>query len=64
MSTLSGAPAGGVAALPAAARTRSPSAPGPGAAPAATVVLGLTADQVVRIFERVLLTWRPAYTGA
>jgi sulfonate transport system permease protein len=27
-------------------------------------VLGLTADQVVRIFERVLLTWRPAYTGA
>jgi sulfonate transport system permease protein len=26
-------------------------------------VLGLAADQVVRILERVLLTWRPAYSG-
>lgn len=27
-------------------------------------VLGLAADQVVRTFERVLLTRRPAYSGA
>lgn len=27
-------------------------------------VLGLAADQVVRILERVLLTWRPAFTGS
>jgi sulfonate transport system permease protein len=26
-------------------------------------VLGLAADQVVRILERVLLTWRPANSG-
>jgi sulfonate transport system permease protein len=26
--------------------------------------LGLLADQVVRVLERVLLTWRPAFGGA
>jgi sulfonate transport system permease protein len=27
-------------------------------------ILGLAADQIVRVFERVLLTWRPNYTGS
>jgi sulfonate transport system permease protein len=27
-------------------------------------VLGLTAHQIVRLLERVLLTWRPSYTGS
>jgi sulfonate transport system permease protein len=27
-------------------------------------ILGLAADQIVRVFERVLLTWRPTYTGS
>lgn len=26
-------------------------------------ILGLTGDQIVRVFERVLLSWRPAYGG-
>jgi sulfonate transport system permease protein len=26
--------------------------------------LGLTADQIVRVLERALLTWRPAFGGA